>query len=79
MKAILDLVRREPSRTFSLLKAALMIGLAFGLHLTSAQQDALLGFALLILGSGEATRAMVSPTARTEERRSEPPPPVVVP
>jgi hypothetical protein len=60
----LSLLRREPARVFSILKALLTIGLAFGLHLSAGQQDALLALALLILGSGEGVRALVVPTAK---------------
>jgi hypothetical protein len=70
MKRLIALIRREPARAFALVKMLLVVGLAFGLHLTDAQREALLGLAALILGSGEATRAMVSPNVHTEERRS---------
>ncbi len=64
MRALIELIRREPARVFGIAKAVLCVGLAFGLHLTPMQQDAMLGLALLILGSGEGTRAMVMPTAK---------------
>lgn len=74
MSSILSLIRREPARALALLKAAITLAMAFGLHLSNMQQDALFVLAALIVGSGEATRAMVVPTSKLPVAQVPPPP-----
>ena len=64
MDSIIRLVRREPVRAYAGLVAALAVAVSFGLDLTAEQQGAILGFAAIVLGTGETVRSRVSPVDR---------------
>lgn len=57
----MKLLRAEPTMFLTLLKAALIAGVAFGLPLTSGQTEALLAVAGAVLALGAVNRQVVTP------------------
>lgn len=57
----MNLLRREPTLIISLLKAALVVAVAFGLPITGDQTAALLGVAGAVLALGAVNRQVVTP------------------
>lgn len=56
----------EPTLLITLLKAALVAGVAFGLPLSDGQTQALLGVAGAVLALGALNRQVVVPVAKVE-------------
>jgi hypothetical protein len=61
----------EPTILLTLLKAALVAGVAFGLPLSDSQTEALLGVAVAVLAIGAVNRQMVSPVKKVERLAGE--------
>lgn len=57
----MNLLRREPTLIISLLKAALVVAVAFGLPISGDQTAALLGVAGAVLALGAVNRQVVTP------------------
>lgn len=57
----MKLIFKEPTLLISLLKAALVAGVAFGLPLTTGQTEALLAVAGAVLALGAVNRQVVTP------------------
>lgn len=68
--SVVQRLKEEPVRIFSLISAGLAAGAAFGLDITEEQRNAILGLAAVIVGGGVMTRRMVVPEAkRLREQR----------
>lgn len=64
MNSIVSFCKTNPVRAMGLLNALIVLGTAFGLHLSNQQIIAVTGFASLLLGlTGEIVRANVTPMA----------------
>jgi len=69
MAWLVNLWRTEPARVVGFITALVALLVAFGVELSSDQQNAILGIvaAVLILLGSEVTRSQVTPTAKAEE------------
>lgn len=63
MKKLLSM---EPTRLISLLRAGLLVAVAFGLPISDGQTQALIGLAVAGLALGEVNRAAVVPVKKVE-------------
>jgi hypothetical protein len=71
MKRLLTRLREEPALIGTGLSVIMAVGAAFGLDITDAQRDALLGLATFIGMVGFGIRSKVKPVAKIEREAKE--------
>jgi hypothetical protein len=71
MKRLLTRLREEPALIGTGLSVLMAVGAAFGLDITDAQRDALLGLAGFMAMVGFGIRSKVTPVAKIEREAKE--------
>lgn len=71
MEKVILALKENPTRVLAILTAGIAVAIAFGMHITTEQQAAILGLALAIFGAGEVSRTQVTPVTKIERKIDE--------